>query len=106
VKAINGHATPASGDFHLAFEARSFSAQMGCNRAGGDYRIDGHTLRPGMVAMTQMACESATEIAIPLMTYESWGMAVLSQPMRLTWQGDARLTLSNAAGSIELERIR
>jgi hypothetical protein len=30
---------------------------------------------------------------------------VLNQPMRMNWNGGAAVTLSNAAGSIALERL-
>jgi heat shock protein HslJ len=103
VVAINGQATPP-GPFEMTFEAGSFAAQMGCNRAGGDYRIAGGTLNPGAVAATEMACDHATDVpATPLMTWEQSGFAVLSRPMTMRWNSGDRLTLSNAAGSIALE---
>jgi heat shock protein HslJ len=103
VAAINGQPTPA-GPFELNFDQRSFAARMGCNHASGDYRLVGNTVHPGAVAATRMACEAAGEVAVPLMTWEQWGFAVLSQPMQLRWHSAQRLSLSNAAGSIELER--
>jgi heat shock protein HslJ len=41
----------------------------------------------------------------PAMSFESEGLAVLRQPMRLSWIAGTELTLSNGAGSIALERI-
>ena len=103
VTAINGQTTPA-GPFEMTFEARSFSARMGCNHAGGDYRMDRDTLAPGPIAATRMACEAAGDVPVPLMTWEQWGFAVLSRPMQIRWTSAGRLTLSNEAGSIALER--
>lgn len=99
VAAINGHATPPPpASYKIRFERRTLGGQFGCNHFGGDYRIDGEMLRTSAMMMTEMAC------ADPAGQFEHWGMRVLQQPARMTWQGDDRLVLSNAAGSIELMR--
>ena len=100
VVAINGRPTPRWQSFHIDFARGRFIARMGCNEAAGAYRIDGSRLVPGFAHHTEMACEA------PMMTFEQWGFAVLHQPMRMTWKNSRRLTLSNAAGSIEIEPRR
>ena len=105
VTAINGHATPRSGSFHIKFSRGSFSAQMGCNTASGAYRVEGDFLRPGIGRRTEKACDALYATEFPLMTYERWGFAVLSKPMRMSWRSGRELILSNVAGSIELERL-
>jgi heat shock protein HslJ len=105
VQAINGHATPAAQRFSMEFAEGSFRARMGCNEAGGGYRIAGDTLVPAMIRATQMACEAEPPTAIPLMTYERWGFGVLGQPMNIRWLSGRRLILRNSSGSIELERL-
>jgi heat shock protein HslJ len=99
VTAINGQATPAPpASYRMRFEARSLGGQFGCNHFGGDYRVSGDVLTTGAMMMTEMACSE------PANSFEGWGMAILQQPARLTWRDPAMLTLSNAAGSIELQR--
>ena len=105
ISAINGHPTPTGGRFGIAFASGRFTAQTGCNTARGVYRIEGDTLHPGMAGSTEMACESVEDLPVPLMTFERWGFAVLRQPMRMQWKSGKQRTLSNAAGSIELERL-
>ena len=107
VTAINGQATPNSGRFRMSFDGANVSARFGCNSGGGGYTVSGKTLRPtGPMMATQMACAPATdEPQINPMTYERWGFTVLGKPMRMTWKSGRRLTLNNAAGSIELKRL-
>jgi heat shock protein HslJ len=49
--------------------------------------------------MTLMACPE------PSATFENQGLAVLNQPMRMSWASSRKLTLSNAAGTIALELL-
>lgn len=99
VTAINGQATPPPpASYRLQFEQRRLAGQFGCNHFGGDYRLVGGVLTTGAMMMTEMACRE------PAARFEAWGMAVLQHPTRVSWQGDDRLLLSNAAGSIELVR--
>ena len=80
---------------------------MGCNSFGGAYRVAGDVMTTGPMAMTQMACASALDEPVPsLMDLEGMAHAVLGQPMRMTWKSGRQLTLSNAAGSLELEQAR
>lgn len=97
--AINGRATPPPpASYRLRFEARTLGGQFGCNHFGGDYRLSGDVLTTGAMMMTEMACSE------PANSFESQGMAVMQQPARVSRQGADRLTLANAAGSIELSR--
>ena len=97
VSAIDGHATPAPGNYSMSFTAGDLGARFGCNSIGGRYSVSGDTLTASEVRSTLMGCPE------PAGTLEREGLAVLNQPMRMSWNGPA-LMLSNAAGSIALER--
>ena len=96
VAAINGRPTPPAGAFFMNFEAERIGAKFGCNGLGAGYSQTSDMITPGAVMATRMAC--------PDMSLETQGSAILAQPMRMTWSGGDRLTLSNNAGSIELMR--
>ena len=98
VTAIDGQATPANGDYRMEFQQGQIGGRFGCNGWGGRYSVAGETLTASEVRSTMMAC------AEPAMTFESRGLAVLQQPMRWTETAGGKLTLSNGAGSIALER--
>ena len=100
VTAVNGQSTPAAGNYAIGFEKGRIGGQFGCNHFGGEYRINHDVLSTNAVQMTLMACPE------PAMTFEAAGLAVLQQPMRLTWASGGRLTLSNAGGSIALQRAQ
>ena len=104
VTAINGQPTSARGVFFFEFERGSYSARMGCNQARGRYRVEGDALVAFGTMTTEMACDAVPAEPIPLMTFEEWGFRVLRAPMRMQWKGETGLTLSNANGSIVLER--
>ena len=99
VVAINDEPTPVLPNYRMAFAKGQVSGQFGCNHFGGGYRVRGDTLTTGAVSMTEMACSGPSD------HFEGLGLAVLTQPMRLNWTSDRRLTLHNAAGSIALERL-
>jgi heat shock protein HslJ len=98
VTAINGRATPAAGDYHVEFSGGSIGGRFGCNGFGGRYSVAGEHLIASEVRSTMMACSE------PAGGFESAGFAVLNQPMRWTWISGVKLTLSNSAGSISLQR--
>jgi heat shock protein HslJ len=100
VTAINGDATPATGDYHLAFAGRSISGRFGCNGFGDDYAVVGDIMNAGDVRSTMMACSD------PAAGFEGRGLAVLRLPMQMRWPSARQLTLSNSAGSIALELAR
>jgi heat shock protein HslJ len=95
VTAISGRATPATVDYHVQFTRNEISGRFGCNGWGGRYAIVGDLMSAGEVRSTMMAC--------PEMSFESSGLAVLNRPMQMRWSGN-RLTLSNRAGSTDLQR--
>jgi len=99
VSAINGQATPAAGNYVIRFADGQVGGQVGCNHFGGPYRIAGQVMTVGEVASTLMGCPE------PAATFETQTFSVLRQPVRLSWSSDRRLTLSNAAGSLALEKL-
>ena len=102
VTAIDGQPTPAG--LSLSFSGGQLGGYLGCNRFSGPYRVAGNMLTVQTMAMTQMACVSATDEPLP--TFEPAGLAILSRPMRIIWRSGRELTLSNPAGSIALELAR
>jgi len=101
VVAINGEPAPGS----IRFRAGQLSANFGCNRASGAYRVVGDRIEIGPMAATQMACEPATDepTAHP-MRFENMGFSVLNRALNVRWMSGNRVILSNKAGSIELRR--
>ena len=99
VTAVNGWSTPANGNYRVAFENGRISGRFGCNGWGGIYAVAGTMLTASQVHSTMMACPE------PAMSFEKRGLAILNQPMRWTWTGKHKLTLTNRAGSIGLERL-
>ena len=94
VVAINGRATPPA-NYYMNFLPDRIGAKFGCNSLGAGYSQSGNILNAGAVMATQMACAD--------MSFETQGSTVLQQPMTISGLGD-RVTLSNAAGRIELVR--
>jgi heat shock protein HslJ len=107
VAAINGKVTPASDRYSMSFADGRISARFGCNGGGAPYSVAGDTITTGPVMSTKMACMPVADQPGPdPMAFERWGFSVLGQPMRMSWKSGTRLTLTNAAGSIALERAR
>lgn len=98
VEAINRQPVPRTPQYAIEFKAGRIAGRLGCNSFSGDYRQSQGTLTTGPVAATEMACPE------PGMTHEGLGFNILQRPMRMNWRGDAGLTLSNEAGSIEMAR--
>jgi heat shock protein HslJ len=98
VTSVNGRATPTTGDYSLRFERDTLGARFGCNHMGGSYRQAANVIHSWGVSQTLIGCPE------PSATFERQGAAILGQPMTMSWIGGDRLTLSNAAGSIELRR--
>ena len=97
VAAVNGRSTPAGERFNFRFDSNRLGGTFGCNQMGTEYSRQGDSLATnGRVSSTRMAC--------PDMSFETQAGAILSRPMRMTWAGGDRLTLSNEHGSIELSR--
>jgi heat shock protein HslJ len=101
VVSVNGHKTPAKGDYSVRFGAdSSFGARFGCNAMGGDYRLAGNTLTVDHLISTLMACGQ------PSAGFESQGSAILRLPMQVAFTSSGRMSLSNSAGSIALDGAR
>ncbi len=96
VMAINGRPVPRDYQYWMEFDGGKLSAKFGCNSIGAGYTQTGATVDAGAIIATRMACGD--------MSWESQGVAVLDQPMQVSAQGPARVTLSSSAGSIELMR--
>ncbi len=100
VTAIDGRPTPTSGDYRVEFKSGGIGGRFGCNHFGGRFSVKGETLIAREIRSTLMACSD------PAASFEGAGFAVINQPMRINWSSGRHLTLSNAAGSIELELIQ
>ena len=98
VTSIDGEATPRTDMYQMEFKDGRASGRFGCNRFSGSYTSTGSTLALGPTISTKMACPE------PAGRHESEGLAVLQQEAQLAWAGN-RLTISNASGSIALERL-
>lgn len=96
VTAIDGRATPSTGDYSIRFDRTHLGARFGCNAIGADYVQHGYVIDTSGVISTQMACAD--------MSYERGGVAVLNQEMQAAWPASGTLRLSNTRGSIELRR--
>ena len=99
VTAVNGRVTPAAGPYFMNFKGNRVGMRFGCNTMGAEYRQAGSTLDLGVVTATRMACGE------PAMSFENQAGAILSDPLSAAWTGGNRLTLSNARGRIDLQRM-
>ena len=98
VTSIDGEATPRTDMYQMEFMDGRASGRFGCNRFSGPYSSTGSTLALGPTISTKMGCPE------PAGRHESEGLAVLQQEAQLSWAGN-QLILSNAGGSISLERL-
>ena len=98
VTSIDGEATPRTDMYQMEFMDGRASGRFGCNRFSGPYSSTGSTLALGPTISTKMGCPE------PAGRHESEGLAVLQQEAQLSWAGN-QLILSNASGSISLERL-
>ena len=98
VAAVNGQATPTRGEYFINFQAGNVGAKFGCNAMGGRYEQSANSLVVEDLSQTLIGCPE------PQATLERHASAVLTRPMTMSWSGGDRLTLSNAAGRIELAR--
>ena len=99
VTAVNGRPTPATGDYRIEFRKSEIGGRFGCNSFGGRVSVRGEVMTAGPIMATQMGCSD------PAALFESAGFAILNRPMRWQWTAGLKMTLSNAAGSIALERL-
>ena len=99
VVAVNGQATPPAGDYQIRFERGEIGGRLGCNQFGGRSTLAGETIVVRDMASTLMGCPE------PAASFESAGLRVLGAPVRWSWAAGRKLTLGNAAGSLQLERL-
>ena len=103
VTALNGQATtgpPAS----ASFDRRGMRINFGCNTMRGGYREENGMLVPVYpLGSTEIGCLPASG-GPDLHAIEESGFAIVRRPMRIAWQRERRATLSNEAGSFELQR--
>ncbi len=99
VTAIDGQATPRTDVYRMQFGDGQAGGRFGCNQFGGQYSASGTVLTVTNTVSTLMGCPE------PAATFEREGLAVLQQPMSMNWASDRKLTLTNGAGSIALERV-
>ena len=102
ISAINGRRVPAAGPYRIDFTEDRLSAQAGCNRLGGSYRLQGDRLTAGPIMSTRMACVDLQGRPAP---WEQIVLRILGEPLRVTQQGEHRMTLSNRRGTISLELV-
>lgn len=101
VVAVNGTATPAQGYYSMRFDASGgIAARFGCNHISGRYFLYVSTMTVTDLTLTLMGCPE------PAMTFESQGAAVLGRPMQVAFSSSERMVLSNAAGSITVDRLQ
>src|SRR5687767_5916802 len=56
VAAVNGQATPATGDHRIEFTGNRIGGRFGCNSFGGTYAVAGEVMTFGEIASTLMGC--------------------------------------------------
>ena len=98
VTAINGRATPRGAGYFINFADREISAQFGCNRISGQWRLNGDHLSTRDLMQTEMGCPD------PAMTFERLGSAVLNSNVRVERTSGERMRLVSEAGLIDLKR--
>nr|WP_294846271.1 META domain-containing protein [uncultured Sphingomonas sp.] len=99
VTALNGNVLPADpAHYRIEFADEDLSAQFGCNLVNGNYKVRGETLTTSGTTMTEMACIG------PADEQEAQGLNILANPMKIARRGPTIIILSNAAGSIALNR--
>ena len=103
VTALNGQPIAAPPAF-AGFDRAGMRINFGCNTMRGSYRQENGTLVPVYpLGSTEIGCMPTSGGPDPHAIEES-GFAVVRRPMRITWHGERRVTLSNEAGSFELQR--
>lgn len=89
---VAGHELVDGTVVRLSFEDGSLSANVGCNKIFGGYRLDGDVLTAEALAQTRMACEDL------LMEQDTWLMELLMGSPTVALEADA-LVLTSADGS-------
>ena len=97
IVAVNG--APAPSYSSVGFN-HGFISGLICNNFRGPYSVGGGLLHLGGLENTERGCDG------PIMQIEESAFAILHRrPIRMSWYSGRRLRLSNAAGSIDLQRL-
>ena len=99
VTSIDGEATPRTDMYQVEFKDGRASGRFGCNRFSGTFTSTGTAVSFGPTMSTKIACPE------PANSHERTGFAVLQQEAKLGWGENGALTVSNAGGTISLERL-
>ena len=100
ITAIDGRAAIAEVEADISFADGRVTGTAGCNRLAGSYRQQRNALTIGGIAATRMACPG------PRGAQETAVLAVLNQPMTVTWGPRMTMTLTAADGKrIDLRRL-
>lgn len=96
--AIDGQPAALLDQAGIAFDSKTISASVGCNRMGGAYHVDRQRLFAGPLVQTEMYCEGAV-----------WGQeqalsALLAGAPRFDLSAN-RLTLVSSCHRAEFSRI-
>ena len=101
-KLVSYNQTPAAPDVETNIEFNSegrMSGNVGCNSFGGDYTIDGETIKFGPVMSTMMACIG------PVGDQEAATLQALQEKAGFMLEGNTlTITSANGSSSIVLER--
>ena len=97
IASVGGRAV-ALPDAALTFTPTSVSGRAGCNTLRGAYRIEDDRLAAGPIMTTRMMCAPAA------MRVERAVLSILSVPLRVRPRGERAAVLTNARGTIVLER--
>jgi heat shock protein HslJ len=98
VAAVNSRPTPVGGEYYVRFDNGAIGAKFGCNGMGGGYEQSANVVVVSDLSQTLIGCPE------PSAGFEREGSAILRAPMTMNWAGGDRLTLTNPAGRIELQR--
>ena len=103
IVAVNGVPAPSYPNgwpFPVRF-SRGFMSGTICNNFQGPYSVSGDFLQLGGMQSTERGCDG------PTMKFEQSAFAIFNRrPMRMRWDSSRKLTLSNDAGSLNLELLR
>jgi heat shock protein HslJ len=82
----------------IEFKDGQMSGNVGCNGFGGEYSVEGNTIKFGPVVSTMMYCEEIAE-------QESGALAVFQETAGFVLDGDT-LTITSADGAMSIVLAR
>jgi heat shock protein HslJ len=83
----------------IRFQDGMISGSFGCDGFVGQYAVGSDAITVDDFKITERACPEYPD------SFDRDGQAVLGSPMKMRWTSASRLTLSNRAGAIALERL-